>query len=242
VADIDDSNILDYAAGIDLILDGTDNFEVRFLINDASLETGIPWIYTGCIGSHGQTMPIFPGETGCLRCLMDSVPEPGSTETCDTAGVLGPAINVIASIEATIALKILTGQKQAVEQVLTIVDVWDLTLRKMNIARLREQSACPACHQGERKWLSGGAGSQSTVLCGRNAVQVSPTQKLNLSLDDLAERLAASGRVTYNQYLLRLTLADPDYDLTVFKDGRAIIKGTDDMGVARSVYSRFIGS
>lgn len=242
VADIDDTNILVFAEGMDLILDGTDNFEVRFLINDASLETGIPWIYTGCIGSHGQTMPIFPGETGCLRCLMDSVPEPGSTETCDTAGVLGPAINVIASIEAAIALKILTGQKRAVEQVLTIVDVWDLSLRNMNIANLREQADCPACHRGERKWLSGGAGSQSTVLCGRNAVQVSPPQKLDMSFDDLAERLATSGSVTHNQYLLRLTLTEPDYDVTVFKDGRAIIKGTDDMGVARSVYSRFIGS
>ena len=242
VADIDDSNILQLAAGVDLILDGTDNFEVRFLINDASLELGIPWIYTGCIGSHGQTMPVFPGESGCLRCLMDTVPEPGSTETCDTAGVLGPAINVIASIEATIALKILSGQQLAVERVLTIVDVWDLTLRKMNVANLRDQSSCPACHQGERKWLQGGAGSQSTVLCGRNAVQVSPPQKLNLSFDELATRLGSSGTVTHNKYLLRLKLSDPDYDVTVFKDGRAIIKGTDDLGVARSVYSRFIGS
>ncbi|MCL4111966.1 UNVERIFIED_CONTAM: hypothetical protein GTU68_008720 [Idotea baltica] len=242
VADIDDSNIQQLADGVDLILDGTDNFEVRFLINDASLEMGIPWIYTGCIGSHGQTMPVFPGESGCLRCLMDTVPEPGSTETCDTAGVLGPAINVIASLEATIALKILSGQQSAVERVLTIVDVWDLTLRKMNVANLRDQSGCPACHRGERKWLQGGAGSQSTVLCGRNAVQVSPPQKLNLSFNELAARLGSSGTVTHNKYLLRLTLSDPAYDVTVFKDGRAIIKGTDDLGIARSVYSRFIGS
>ena len=242
VADIDYENILQLANGADLILDGTDNFEVRFLINDASLETGLPWIYTGCIGSHGQTMPVFPGQSGCLRCLMGTVPEPGSTETCDTAGVLGPAINVIASLEATIALKILTGQSDVVERVLTIVDVWDLTLRKMNVANLRDQSGCPACHEGERMWLSGKAGSQSTVLCGRNAVQVSPPHKLDLSLDDLAEKLTASGTVTGNKYLLRLSLSDPDYDITVFKDGRAIIKGTEDIGVARSVYSRFIGS
>lgn len=242
VADISFENILKLAEGADLILDGTDNFEVRFLINDASLETGIPWIYTGCIGSHGQTMPVFPGETGCLRCLMDSVPEPGTTETCDTAGVLATAINVIASIEATIALKILTGQKQDVEPVLTIVDVWDLTLRKMNVANLREQSDCPACHKQERKWLSGVEGSQSTVLCGRNAVQVSPAQSLELSFDELAEKLSASGTVTHNRYLLRLKIEEPEYDVTIFKDGRAIIKGTDDVGIARSVYSRYIGS
>ena len=194
VADIDHTNILSFADGADLILDGTDNFEIRFLINDASLETGIPWIYTGCIGSHGQTMPVFPGESGCLRCLMGTVPDPGATETCDTAGVLGPAINVIASLEAALALKILSGHRADVPAVMTIVDVWDGTFRTMNVASLRDQSDCPACHRGERLWLSGREGSQTTILCGRNAVQVAPPQRGELALADLADRLRSSER------------------------------------------------
>src|SRR5690606_30705009 len=137
VADIDHTNILQFADGVDLILDGTDNFEIRFLINDASLETGIPWIYAGVIGSHGQTMPIFPHETGCLRCLIESVPEPGTTETCDTAGVLGPAVNVIASLEAALALKILSGHRDEVPPALTVIDVWDGSFRRMNVSKLR---------------------------------------------------------------------------------------------------------
>lgn len=241
VADIDYTNIRDYADGVDLILDGTDNFEIRFLINDVSLDTGIPWIYTGCIGSHGQTMPIFPGQSGCLRCLIENVPEPGTTETCDTAGVLGPAINVIASLEAVDALKILSGQSDQVARMLTIVDVWDGTFRRMNVADLRERSKCPACHQGERLWLSGKQGSQSTVLCGRNAVQVSPQEKASISLDELAAGMRESGEVEQNAFLLKLTLTNPDYQVTVFRDGRAIIKGTSDTGIARGIYARYVG-
>jgi adenylyltransferase/sulfurtransferase len=242
VADIGHTNILSLAEGVDLILDGTDNFEVRFLINDASLETGLPWIYAGCIGSHGQSMTIFPGQTACLRCLIESVPEPGSTETCDTAGVLGPAINIIASLEAVDALKILSGQAELVSPVLTVVDVWDGTFRRMNIRELRDRADCPACKRGERAWLSGSKGSQTTVLCGRNAVQVSPAGKLTLTFEELREKLAALGEVTHNPYLLRLVLRNPDYEVTVFRDGRAIIKGTDDVGLARGIYSRYIGS
>jgi molybdopterin/thiamine biosynthesis adenylyltransferase len=242
VADVDHTNIRQLAADVDLILDGTDNFEIRFLINDVSLETGTPWIYAGVIGSHGQTMTIFPGETACLRCLIANVPAPGTTDTCDTAGVLGPAVNVIASLEAVDALKILSGQRELVSPSLLIVDVWDGTFRKMSIKDLRDKSDCPACKQGERVWLSGEQGSQSTVLCGRNAVQVSPQQKGELRLEELADKLSDSGTVTQNPYLLRLNLTDPDYEVTVFRDGRAIVKGTDDVGIARAVYSRYIGS
>lgn len=242
VADIDHTNILSFAEGADLILDGTDNFEIRFLINDASLETGIPWIYAGCIGSHGQSMSVFPQETACLRCLMDGEPEPGSTETCDTAGILGPTVNVIASLQATNALKILAGRRELVSSNLTIIDVWDGTLRKMSVADLRERSNCAACVRGERLWLSGSKGSRTTVLCGRNAVQVSPPVKLSLSFEDLAQKLSGTGQVTHNPYLLRFVLSDPDYDMTVFRDGRAIIKGTDDAGVAKGLYARYIGN
>lgn len=242
VADIDHTNIRKLAEGVDLMLDGTDNFEVRFLINDASLDTGLPWVYGGCVGSHGQTMTIFPGETACLRCLIDTVPEPGSTETCDTAGVIGPAINVVASLEAVAAMKILAGRRDQIRPVLTVIDVWDGTLRTMSVENLRERSNCPACVQGERLWLSGRQGSQTTVLCGRNAVQVSPSQKGNLSLTDLAARLQGVGEVTRNPYLLRLTVHNPEYEITVFRDGRAIIQGTDDITQARGVYARYVGS
>lgn len=242
VADIDAGNIESLAKECDLILDGTDNFEVRFLINDTSVELGIPWIYTGCIGSHGQVMPIFPGETACLRCLMDDVPEPGSTETCDTAGVLGPAVNIIASYEAVLALKILSGQRELVPPVMTVIDVWEGSWREMKLGSLREQSDCPTCVQGQRDWLRGGRGSQSTVLCGRNAVQVVPEQKRSLSLDDLKSKLSTSGTVTQNPYLLKFSPTDSDHEFTIFKDGRAIIQGTEDLAEARSLYSRYIGS
>ncbi len=242
VADIDHTNILQLLEGVDLILDGTDNFEIRFLINDASLETTIPWIYAGVIGSHGQTMAIFPGQTACLRCLIESIPDPGSTETCDTAGVLGSAVNVIASLEAVDAIKILSGQRELVSPTLTVLDVWDGSFRSMNVKDLRENSNCPACKQGERDWLSGRQGAQSTILCGRNAVQVLPQQKARLEFNELAEKLKTSGKVVHNRYLLRLDLTEPDYEITVFPDGRAIIKGTEDVGIARGIYSRYIGT
>ena len=242
VADVDYANAKELAQGVDLILDGTDNFEIRFLLNDVSLETGIPWIYAGVIGGHGQSMAVFPHETACLRCLIETVPEPGTMETCDTAGVLGPAVNVIASLEAVDAMKILSGQRELVEPVLTVVDVWDGTFRRMNVKDLREKSDCPACRHGRRDWLSGTQGSQSTILCGRNAVQVSPPQKSQISFEQLAAKLASSGTVEFNPYLLRLQLADPAYEVTVFRDGRAIVKGTEEIAAARAVYARYIGS
>ena len=242
VADIDHNNMLALAAGVDLIVDGMDNFETRFLINDAALETRIPWIYGGCIGSHGQVMPVFPGETACLRCLIGDVPGPGMTETCDTAGVIGPAVNVVAALQVVAALKILSGGRDSIEPVLSIVDVWDGTLRKMSVANLRERSNCPACVQGQREWLSGKKGSQTTILCGRNAVQISPAEKRPLALAELAVRLRAAGEVSQNAFVLRLTLPGGEFQLTIFPDGRAIIKGTDDITVARSLYARYVGT
>ena len=241
VADVEYSNIGKLAEGVDLILDGTDNFEIRFLINDLSLDTGIPWVYAGCISSHGQTMPIFPNETACLRCLIDSPPDAGSTETCDTAGILGPTVNVIASLQAMTAIKILAGRREDVALSLTMIDVWDGTLRQMNVSDLREQADCAACKHGERIWLSGQQGSQSTILCGRNAVQIRPQEPAALSLDEMASKLSESGKVTQNAFLLRVSLTDPDYEITLFKDGRAIIKGTDEPALARAVYARYIG-
>jgi len=242
VADIDHTNILSLAADVDLILDGTDNFEVRYLINDVSLELGTPWIYCGCIGSTGQTMTILPGKTACLRCLIDTAPEPGSTETCDTAGILGPTVNVIASLEAVDAIKLLAGKEDLIKPVLTVVDIWEGSYRQMSVADLREKSGCKACHEGERIWLKGEQGSRTTRLCGRNAVQVAPADKGKIVFEDLAEKLKHSGEVDFNPYLLRLNLKNPDYEISLFRDGRAIIKGTDDPSVAKTVYARYIGS
>ncbi|MEK6260053.1 MAG: ThiF family adenylyltransferase [Planctomycetota bacterium] len=243
VADVDWRNVREFARDVDLILDGTDNFETRFLINDVSLETGIPWVYAGVVGSHGQTMAIFPGESACLRCVIESPPDPGSTETCDTAGVIAPAVHMVTALQAATALKILSGQRHLVEPKLTIVDVWDGTLRQMNLSGLRERGECPACGpQQRRDWLSGGQTSQSTVLCGRNSVQISPAQPASLSLEDLAAKLALVGEVTRNPFLLRFQPIGDECQLTVFRDGRAIVQGTEDLATARGLYARYIGS
>jgi adenylyltransferase/sulfurtransferase len=242
VADVDHTNILELFQGIDVVLDGADNFEVRFLVNDASLETGVPWINGGCVGSHGQVMTILPGRTACYRCLIPDEPEAGTTETCDTAGVLGPAVNVVSSLQVLEALKLLTGQTELIEPVLTVIDVWDGMYRRLRLDDLREKSNCPACRQGERHWLRGERGSRTTVLCGRNAVQVSPAERSKLSLDDLARKLRAAGDVTANSYLVRVAVKEPPLEITVFRDGRAIIKGTDDATAARAIYARYIGT
>ncbi|MGE0378154.1 MAG: ThiF family adenylyltransferase, partial [Planctomycetaceae bacterium] len=233
VADVNYTNILAFAEGVDVIVDGTDNFEVRMLINDASLETGIPWVNGGCVGSHGQVMAIVPGQTPCFRCLVEDVPDPGTTDTCDTAGVIGPAVNVVASLQVVEALKLLSGQRGLIEPVLTILDVWDGSLRRLKMDGLSSKSNCLACKGGERPWLRGERGSRTTVLCGRNAVQLSPSEPGELSLPDLAARLADTGEVTRNPFLLRLRVTDPDREITVFRDGRAIITGTEDITEAR---------
>jgi adenylyltransferase/sulfurtransferase len=246
VADAASHNIRQFASDCDLMLDGTDNFEVRYLINDLSLETGVPWIFAGCTGSGGQVMPVFPGESACLRCLMPDPPPPGQTETCDTAGVLGPAIGMIASLQAAIALRILSGHAADVPRQLHLLDVWVMQFRSVDVTHLHASADCPACRRGERKWLNGQQRSSSTVLCGRNAVQVTPAAPLDLSLPELAGRLRHSGTVTSNGFLVRLTIQEAGREgaceLTVFPDGRAIIRGTEDAGIARGLYARYVGS
>ena len=189
-------------------------------------------------------MTILPKDhrTPCLRCIFPDPPPTGSQETCDTAGVIGPAVNVVASLEAVTAMKILAGGPEAVEPKLTIVDVWEGTLRQMNVADLRETSNCPACHEGKREWLDGKQGAESTVLCGRNSVQVSPPNSESPDFERLKERLQGVGSVSANKFLLRLKLNSPDYEVTVFRDGRAIIQGTEDPAVARGIYARYIGT
>lgn len=239
VADVDHTNILGLMAGVDCVLDGTDNFETRFLLNDAAIKLGVPWVYGGAIGAGGQTMTVLPGETPCLRCLIAEAPPPGTTETCDTAGILASIINVVASIQATEAIKILTGNRAAVQRSLLVFDLWENRYLPMKAAGLREGSRCPACVEHQFDWLTGRRGTHTAVLCGRNAVQLARPGHA-VSLENLAQKLAGVGRLTRNAFLLRLEV--DRYVLTLFPDGRAIIGGTDDIAAARTIYARYVGS
>jgi adenylyltransferase/sulfurtransferase len=240
VIDIDRTNILDLVHDSDLILDGTDNFEIRYLINDAAVKLNKPWIYGGCIGSHGQTMTILPGETPCLRCVFEAAPAPGEAGTCETAGVLGPIVNIVASFQATEALKILTGRRDRINRELTYLDIWDNVQRRIKIAPLKGKVDCPCCGRRRFEWLDGDLGSHTTSLCGRNAVQVAHRAASRLNFEDLAHHLGRLGDVSYNRFLLKF-IAD-GHEFTVFPDGRAIIKGTSDVDKARTLYAKYIGN
>jgi adenylyltransferase/sulfurtransferase len=242
VADVNYTNIAELCRGVDVIVDGTDNFETRFLLNDAACKLKIPFVYGGCIGAEGQSLTILPGETPCLRCVIPEPPPPGSTPTCDTAGILGSAVNVVASVQACEAIKLLAGRRDAVRRTLLVMDLWDNQFRQMKLKSLREQGGCPTCRGEEYPWLSGERMSQSAILCGRNAVQLRPSsgEASAVSLDALATKLAPLGEVARNRFLLKAAI--DGYNLTVFPDGRAIIAGTDDVSVARTVYAKYVGS
>jgi molybdopterin/thiamine biosynthesis adenylyltransferase len=240
VTDLDHTNALQLLGDADLILDGTDNFETRYLINDAAIKLDKPWVYGGVIGSEGQTMTIVPGKTPCLRCLIETAPPPGMTPTCETAGVLGPAVAVIASFEAIEAIKLLTGAHDALNRELIMVDIWDWTFRQLKVAGLLGKVDCPCCKHRKFEWLEGAMGSHTTTLCGRNAVQVAARRPEPLDFPDMARRLTALGDVRHNAFMLRF--ATEGYEFTVFPDGRAIIKGTNDIAKARTLYSQFVGS
>jgi molybdopterin-synthase adenylyltransferase len=240
VADVTHTNIDSLAADVDVIVDGTDNFATRFLVNDFAIKHNKPWVYGGSIGAEGQCMTIIPGQTACLACLLPEAPPPGTTPTCDTAGILGPIVGVIASIEACEALKILSGNVAATSRCLTVIELWENRLRAVDISRLREQSDCRVCQHNEFHWLSGQQGGDSITLCGRKAIQLSAPAGTTLSLDALAARLVGIGSVTHNPFLLRLVV--DSYQLTIFPDGRTIVSGTDDPAVARSLQAKYVGS
>ncbi|MCS6850485.1 MAG: ThiF family adenylyltransferase [Gemmataceae bacterium] len=239
VTDIDRTNIEELCRDADMILDGTDNFEVRYLINDVAVKHGKPWVYGGCIGSHGQTMTIIPGETPCLRCVFEAAPNPGEAGTCETAGVLGPIVNIIASYQAVEALKILTGRHDKINRDLLYFDVWDNIQRRIKVAPLRGKVDCPCCQRRRFEWLAGEHGTQTTSLCGRNAVQVSHRRPTLLNFEEMARHLEVHGQVSYNRFLLKFHAENCEF--TVFPDGRAIIKGTNDVDKARTLYAKYIG-
>ncbi len=238
VADVTADNVLELLAGADLAMDGADNFETRFLLNDACVKLGLPWVYTGVIASYGMTMTIRPGETACLRCLLGQMPAPGTAPTCDTAGVLAPSVSVVASIAAGEALKLLAGFGELNSGSLLNFDLLDNSLERFEVLRRPD---CPTCGQRDFEFLHAQAGTRTATLCGRNAVQISVAGRPAVDLAELAGRLRQSGiaQVTANPYLLRAPI--DGLELTVFADARAIIKGTEDEAVARTVYARYVG-
>src|SRR5204863_6983073 len=209
VADIDRTNIEDLCRDSDIILDGSDNFEVRYLINDVAVKLGKPWVYGGAVGSQGMSMTIIPGETPCLRCVFEAAPNPGDVGTCETAGVLAPTVNIVASYQATEALKILSGNVAAISRELLEIDVWENTNRRVKVAPLKgRKGECPCCARRNFEWLEGAHGTQTTTLCGRNAVQVSHRAAGKLDFEQLAAVLRASGSVSFNKFLLKLQLEE----------------------------------
>jgi molybdopterin-synthase adenylyltransferase len=238
VVDVNADTVENLVRGADLVLDGADNFEVRYLVNEACVKHGIPWVYGGVLGTYGLTAAILPGQTPCLRCLLGPMPPPGAVPTCETAGVLGSAVAVIAALEATEGLKILLGQQQALLRSLVMVDVWSGDFERAQTERGRVR--CPVCDDGRYELLNAERGSTTAVLCGRNAVQITPRPAQRVNLAALAERLSDLGPVSSNEYLVRVDLEG--CQVTIFPDGRAIVKGTDDPVRARALYARYVGS
>ena len=238
VEDVNASTIGRLLDGFDLVLDATDNFDARFLLNDYAVKTGTPWIYGACVGSYGLTFPVLPGEGACLRCVFETAPPPGLSPSCDTAGVLGSIVAIVASVQVAEALKILTGRRERVSRKMTVIDVWESRHDLVDLPARNPD--CPCCGQRRFDYLEGTLGSDTATLCGRNAVQIRRRDGGRLDLDEVARRLQAVGTLSRNRFLLR---ADIDaYHLTVFADGRAIVGGTSDPLVAKSIYARYIGT
>ena len=235
VADLTSANAAELLEGAGLVLDGTDNFETRYLINDYAVSRGVPWIYGAAVGSYVLEMPVLPGRSACLKCVFPSPPE-GAQPTCETAGVLNAVTALVAALQVADATKILAGHADALRLRITTVDAWTGEIHQ--VAQPGPQPDCPACARREFIHLEGTVRSPIS-LCGRNAVQIHDRER-PLDLADLKARLAPLGEVRANEFALRFFLAP--YEMTVFPDGRAIIKGTNDVGLARSLYARYIGS
>lgn len=240
VADVNPGNALGLCESADLILDGTDNFETRFLINDVAVKLGVPWVYGACTAADGMVMAVIPGQTPCLRCIWDEAPPPGSTPTCETAGVLAPAVQIVASFQVIEALKLLTGREADLLGKLLTIDAWSGRVRALDMSAARGHGNCVCCKQRRFEYLSGERIAASTTLCGRNAVQVLPPAGARVDFKRIAAQLPAAARPAANEFLLRFQ-ADR-CTVTLFEDGRAIVSGTADPSVARGLYARYVGS
>lgn len=238
VADVNHSNVEALIDGCDLVLDGTDNFQVRYLLNDACVKHLKTWIYGAAVSCYGTTMTIIPGKAPCLRCVFDEMPDAGSAPTCDTAGVIMPIIATVSAVQVTEALKVLVGDIDSLHGSLMQFDVWANDRQRIKLGAPNRD--CRTCAQRAFEFLDGEVQEFAAVLCGRDAVQIAPPQASSINLDGLAEKIGAIATVKQNEYLLRFEIGD--HQITVFRDGRAIIKGTDDVSEARSLYTRFIGA
>ena len=239
VADLNPSNVDDLFENANIVIDGTDNFETRFLINDYCVKNNIPWIYGACIGSTGLTMNIVPSKTPCLRCVLDTIPLPGTTETCDTEGIIAPIACLIASVQVAEALKILTGNFDALSKGLLKIDLWRNEIKRLHVEDIKDISDCATCKKHQYEFLYKDKYSMTTSLCGRNAVQILHYKGSKLDLTKVAARLEKVGDVAFNRFLLRFKMGK--YELTVFPDGRSIISGTNDVSVAKGLYAKYIG-
>jgi molybdopterin/thiamine biosynthesis adenylyltransferase len=238
VADVNNSNIESLIEDCDLVLDGTDNFQVRYLLNDACVKHGKTWIYGAAVSSYGTTMTIIPGETPCLRCIFEEMPDAGSSPTCDTAGVIMPIISSISSVQVTEAIKLLVSKRDALHGSLMQIDIWQNDWRKIKLAG--PNRGCKTCTKGEFEFLDAESQEFAAILCGRNAIQIAPARSNGFELDNLADKIQFITAVTQNAFLLRFTI--DNHEITVFKDGRAIVRGTDNISTARSLYAKYIGS
>ena len=259
VDDINYSNIERYARGANVLVDGLDNFETRYLANDFAVKAGIPYIYGAAVGMTGMAFAVLPiaggtaawetADTGnfataCFRCLFDEAPPPGSSPTCDTVGVISSAVAIVANFQVAETLKVLTNNFDRVSRTLLNFDLWNNEILQLSVSTAQDSASCPCCGQRRFEYLDGKAGSSAATLCGRNAVQLRQQQTGNVELDAVARRVQGSGTVRVNEFMLQLQLSDRDkpYEITLFANGRAIVKGTDDAGVARGIYAKYIGA
>jgi adenylyltransferase/sulfurtransferase len=238
IVDVNHANIEQLIKDCDLVLDGTDNFATRYLINDACVKHDLNWIYGAAVGSYGVTMTIRPHQTPCLRCVFAEAPPAATAPTCDTSGVIMPIISVVAAVQVAETLKLLTGRFETLHGSLMQFDVWQNEWRRINPGLPSPE--CSTCGLANFATLEAAAGDFAAVLCGRDAVQISPAQSTRIDFGQLAERLRVSVDVKFNDYLLRFKTGD--FEVTVFQDARSIIRGTSEINTARSLYAKFIGN
>jgi molybdopterin-synthase adenylyltransferase len=237
IVDVNHSTVEYLLESCDVVIDGTDNFATRYLINDACVKHNTNWIYGAAVGSYGVTMTIRPHQTACLRCVFEESPPAASAPTCDTSGVIMPIINVVSAVQVSEALKLITGQHDALHGSLMQFDVWQNEWRRIGTGSPRAD--CPTCALAHYETLAR-AQEGAAVLCGRDAVQISPSQPTRINFSMLAEKLRRLGEVKFNEYLLRFKTGN--FELTVFQDARSIIRGTDQIPIARSLYAKYIGT
>lgn len=238
IADVHAGNIEQLLEGIDLIVDGSDNFTVRYLINDYSVTYNKPWVYGAVVGTSGSTATFIPQQTPCFRCLFPEPPEFGAVDTCDTAGVLGPIVQMVAAIQAAEIMKLATGQLEQCNKQLLQLDCWSLQQFKLDIAHAKSEH-CPCCGQGKREWLKETSLITSTSICGRQTIQLTLAKPLPYSLNELAKLYEKNYEIKQNRYLVKIRYSD-QLDIIFFPDQRVMIQGTEDVEYAKNTLRKFV--